>query len=169
MRAGRLPDPQPPRIRECGRTSGGGRSLGAMTARVTARVTQVGARCWLPKHPPAAAELEAHFSNFEGLLPAPLPVKPVAGLTASKSSRLRSRLKRRLGIWSGASAYVATLNALDQGKCHVKTTVSFSRSWSAGHEKALAQLHSRALREAGRLERVRRDSGGPTGVASLAA
>ena len=119
------------------------------------------------KHPPAAAELGAHLSTFELLLPALLPVKPVAGPTTSKSSRLRSRLKRRLGIWSGASAYVATLNALDQGKCKVKTTVSFSRSWSAGHEQALAQLHSSALREAVRLERG--TCGGPTGVASLAA
>ena len=140
-----------------------------MTARVTARVTQVGARCWLPKGPLVAAELEAHFSYFESLLPAPLPEKPVACRNTSKSSRMWSRLKRRLGVGSSASAYVAALKALDQGKCQEKTSVPFSRSWSAGHEKALAQLHSSTLREASRLDRVRRDCGGPPGVASLAA
>ena len=161
-------DTTAPCVREHIRTSGGGFFLGAVTARVIARVTQVGARCWLPKDPPVATELEAYFSSFESLLPAPLPEKTVAGLNTSKSSRLRSRLKRRLGVGSSASAYVATLNALDEGKHQVKTSVPFSRSWSAGHETALAQLHSSALREASRLERVRRDCGGPTGVASLA-
>ena len=155
MGAGPFPEQQPPRVWECSRTSGGGCSIGAMAARVTARVSQAGARCWLPRDPPVAAELEAHFSSFESLLLAPLPEKPVAGLNTSKTSQLRSRLMRRLGVWSSAFAYVATLNALDQGKCQVKTSVPFSRSWSAGHEKALPQLHSSALREASRLERVR--------------
>ena len=139
-----------------------------MTARLGTSPTKARDMRWRPKALPGAGDFREWFAQHSPLLPAPPPARPQAGAHTSKSSRLRSRLKRRRAVWQHAANFIATLNSLDEGKCLRKTVTSSPSCQSPEGKEALSQLHQVALREASRLERVRRSSCS-TGVASLAA
>ena len=163
---GGAPDAVPPRARGVDVRAGGGSKVKVESV---SRHDEARDTCWRPKSRPLAGALRDWFGSFRPLLPAPPPPRPTRSARAAVSSRLRSRHKRRCAIWRHAAHYIATLNSLDEGRCHRKTLNSSlsSQSWERG--ECWSQLHSDALREAVRLERARRCHPDMTGVSTLAA
>ena len=112
----------------------------------------------------ACSLLADHFASLfgtslSGLLPLPLPPRPVK--SSSKSPRLRNRHARRLKAWKTAVAIVSGLNAVNTGVLegsHFPALGGLSPQAAEAQQVSLRDV----LHEAARFAKGRRDFG-PTG------